>query len=844
MVVDGSPIGGSWLRAVGLASLSFACGAPSTDATTNAVRMDTQPLEWSSQQVLDAPGETSVVFGVSVAIAGDLAAVGAPGDGTDDEPSLSNSGSAHVYARAAGHWTDLRRLRPAEPQQDAQFGYAVAATEGIVAVSAPFASSSGVPGHADTVQSGQVHLFRANGADWSAPGFVLTEPLPGDYRNFGSTVALDGTTLLVGAKNAGSGPGSAYVFVWNDTAWELEQELVPMEAESRDGDAFGSALALDGDTALVAAAGIELGKGVVYVFTRENGIWTQEARLIADDGVAADYFGSGVALSGDLAAVASPFTEAGEGGIYPFRRSSGTWTPDLKLVSPEPSTEGSFGNYVAAAGNIILASAPYLDSGVVFPFVNDGSAWSPAASESPSEPEASAFGVSLALSGATGIVGAPYGVRDLAFVYATNQGAPCTSDSDCTSGYCVEGVCCNTACDDLCSSCRGARKDKGSDGTCGPVAEGKNPRKAPCTRQSAATCGNTGVCDGQGACALYPSGTECTPARCVDDTTEASAEYCDGNGTCVPSETTACRGYECRDGACQQSCAAEADCVGDRFCNDSQRCSSKRGLGTECGADRECNSGHCTDGVCCAKACDGQCEACNEADSPGSCVAVMGKPRGVRDACPQAPADEPCAKVECDGQTRASCEAYAGADVVCQAASCKDGFAHAEQRCDGSGACTATRARACDEYACDQTDCFARCETEAQCVAGYYCEGGKCKTGSRCSSDEATEIHSDGTTRECSPFKCRDGACLEACTGSYDCTDPAVAPCIESTHECAPVEERMVTSSGCGCRLPVTPRAPSSELLALVSLALIFRRRARCAQRSSPDRFASVRPGE
>src|SRR6185369_530740 len=114
-------------------------------------------------------------------------------------------------------------------------------------------------------------------------------------------------------------------------------------------------------------------------------------------------------------------------------------------------------------------------------------------------------------------------------------------------------------------------------------------------------------------------------------------------------------------------------------------CKARADLGRACAADRDCDSGHCADGVCCAKACAGQCEACNEAGSVGTCVAVGGAPRGTRDACPSAPADQPCEAVACDGQSRTSCEQYAGSDVVCRKASCSEGVPLSEGRCDGSG---------------------------------------------------------------------------------------------------------------------------------------------------------------
>ncbi len=103
-------------------------------------------------------------------------------------------------------------------------------------------------------------------------------------------------------------------------------------------------------------------------------------------------------------------------------------------------------------------------------------------------------------------------------------GQSCTADFQCTSTHCVDGVCCDMACDGTCEACS-AVKTGGTDGTCAPIPEGMDP-DGECPDQG--PCGLDGSCDGSGACQFYPSGTSC------DDGLFCTAtDTCDGAGDCV-----------------------------------------------------------------------------------------------------------------------------------------------------------------------------------------------------------------------------------------------------------------------------------------------------------------------
>jgi hypothetical protein len=127
------------------------------------------------------------------------------------------------------------------------------------------------------------------------------------------------------------------------------------------------------------------------------------------------------------------------------------------------------------------------------------------------------------------------------------NGTPCQSGSDCGSGFCADGVCCNIACTGRCVTCA----MPGAVGTCYPVDNGAVAHPGDCPAANPATCGMTGMCDGVGGCQLYPPGTFCARSTCVDGATLRGASTCDGLGTCTPGPAQSCAPYTCANGACQ-----------------------------------------------------------------------------------------------------------------------------------------------------------------------------------------------------------------------------------------------------------------------------------------------------
>lgn len=198
----------------------------------------------------------------------------------------------------------------------------------------------------------------------------------------------------------------------------------------------------------------------------------------------------------------------------------------------------------------------------------------------------------------------------------TDRGSECGADSDCKSGHCSRGTCCETECAGLCESCD-ARLTGVSNGLCLPTIFG---------RERADECFGPATCDGSKACLAVSLGgactakTECVSLNCVDGV--CCAEACD----------SACA--ECgSDGVCAVvagkndtgTCDAFSGCPSPP-CTCDQLGVCKGALGAACGTDADCAGGLCVDGVCCDARCDGRCMSCSSretGDVSGACRSVV-----------------------------------------------------------------------------------------------------------------------------------------------------------------------------------------------------------------------------
>lgn len=246
----------------------------------------------------------------------------------------------------------------------------------------------------DLTDSGGVYVFVRRDSLWTEQAFLkASNASAGDL--FGTSLALDGDTLVVGApledasgadsgNDSASNAGAVYVFERSGVAWTERAYLKASNAGA--GDLFGSSVALSGDTLAVAAVGegsrAENGiadpaddslpyAGAVYIFARRGSTWTEQAYLKAPYNQEASEFGRSVALSGDTLAVGAPRDDGlglGEttgvytGAVHVFRQSGTTWSQEAYFRASNTEAGDILGRAVALDGDTLVASARGEDS--------------------------------------------------------------------------------------------------------------------------------------------------------------------------------------------------------------------------------------------------------------------------------------------------------------------------------------------------------------------------------------------------------------------------------------------------------------------------------------------------
>ncbi len=378
------------------------------------------------------------------------------------------------------------------------------------------------------------------------------------------------------------------------------------------------------------------------------------------------------------------------------------------------------------------------------------------------------------------------------FCAKKDPGTPCSAAGECSSNNCVDGVCCNTACSGLCLACTNALKGSGADGTCGPIGAGADPANE-CAQDTLSSCGQTGSCNGAGACALFPFGTVCEPPSCgADGVTLTVAKTCNGSGTCVTPmpATNNCTPGICENNACKTTCP-NGQCSPNAYCNNGV-CLAKKPDGDPCDPAKlgqDCLNNSCMDGVCCNVPCGNPCEACTANKTGGTTGICANIPSG------QDPDNECVFQPQANCGTTGSCSGFAScqlypANAECQAATCAaDGTSVINQDvCDGSGSCIDKGMTLCGGFACSAGACTnlkvigSSCLNNAECGSGF-CADGKCcnsacvgpcdvcAAGLGASADGMCTNTTGAGSPSCAPYVCKglSAACPGVCATDTDC---------------------------------------------------------------------------
>ncbi len=353
-------------------------------------------------------------FGTSVAVSGDTAVVGAPFEDSsatdvdgEDNDFATDAGAAYVFVRNGTTWVQQAYLKADNTGAGDQFGTSVAISDDTVVVGAPQEDSNamGVDGDGSNNSasaSGAAYVFVRDGTEWSQQAYLKASNT-GTSHQFGFSVAVSDDTVVAGAygesssttgvdsvpDNLAGNAGAAYVFVRDEAEWSQQAYLKAHNTGAV--DLFGRSVGVSGDTVVVGApqeAGSATGvdgednddaplAGAAYVFVRSGAEWSQQAYLKAHNTGANDRFGYSVAVSDGTAVVGAPVESSsatgvdsadnndasGSGAAYVFVHDGTEWSQQAYLKASNTGASDEFGSSVAVSGGTAVVGAPYEDSG-------------------------------------------------------------------------------------------------------------------------------------------------------------------------------------------------------------------------------------------------------------------------------------------------------------------------------------------------------------------------------------------------------------------------------------------------------------------------------------------------
>lgn len=774
LLLPSNPVGlDDFGRSVAITGLYAAVGMPKADIGPNADIGLVQVYRWSGTNWIlegfdNQPGvAASSEFGTSVSLFGDALLAGASNSDGVNTTGQGNSGSAYVYRRNASfnRWDLETTFTASDAAELDTFGAAVKLHGNWAFVGAPADKDPNISA-SNTV--GAVYVFLKQGANWLQVQKLTASDAAAQTSNrlFGRALDCDGNVLIVGERQG----QSAYVFRRVGNTWAEEAILKKPAVHGSGIDQFATAVAIEGDLALVGAPldddnGLS-NSGTVFAYRRIGGAWTAQPLIHATDAAANKRMGVAVAIEGTEAAAGALQPIAGPGAVYALSSAvitdcNGNGADDACEVSQNPGLDGNGDGIpdecvcttngecndnndctvdtcdlnnskcvLAPTPGVCVIGGQCYEAGTVNP-MNLCQVCNPAITNG-------------SWAGAANGVACEF------------PGNPCISTATCQGGFCVPTY-----------------------APAGTICGGQPP--FPCYLPN--------VCDSFGTCVLKfaPAGTVCGGPSGIDC---QLADSCNGHGTCGPTYAPA--GAPCGDPATTE-CTLPDTCNAAHVCQPNHRAENLicSGNGIYCDGVQRCASGICAGPV--ENPCPGPAQPyCLEATrSCGNCLT-----------------DEECDdQNECtaDGCSNGNCthpwnangtlcgDAYS--DTCNQADSCLNGSCRTNlapngticsdvgEYCTGErtclnglcgqapyNPCTTAAAPICDE----ENDRCVQCLDDTACTNPTFpfCDltSGTCK---RCVTDLHCASTNPCVTRSCINFQCFSSAL----PNGTSCGDPSSTDC-------------------------------------------------------------------
>lgn len=365
------------------------------------------PTSQTAKLVGNSGINSSDQFGYSIAISGDglYIAIGA----YTDDTSSANAGAVYIFSKSGGSWVQQAKFYGNAAFSNSYFSaYGISLTQDGSRLVASQQNGSFGTG------SGKTYVFVRTGSSWTQEA-VLERPsgAGGDY-GVACAISGDGLTVAIGARGWNSYTGLFSIFTRSGAAWSYRNSFLASDASS--GSMFGYSISLNynGMYVVVGAHGALTNTGAAYIFYGNFNVYTQQAKLVASDGITNDYFGYSVAIDYNANRViigsytADPAGISDAGKAYIFSRSGATWTQEAILSASNKTTNSMFGCSVDISddGDVVVVGAfaadpgGITDAGSAYVFSRIGTTWSEQTILSASDKATNdTFGRSVGISG-------------------------------------------------------------------------------------------------------------------------------------------------------------------------------------------------------------------------------------------------------------------------------------------------------------------------------------------------------------------------------------------------------------------------------------------------------------
>lgn len=301
-------------------------------------------------KVVSEDREGRAEYGTSVAINEDFAIVGASREN-------GASGAAYMYAKDnEGEWSFMQKLAATDSNNGAEYGGGSAFVDDYVVVAAGRADVEGV------IRAGALYVYEQNNNVWELNSKLIASDYSSDAK-MGmnpTSLATENNTIVAGAPGENAWTGSVYIFTEEEGIWTETQKIMAPNPQSP--EAFGIGVAISGDQLAVGSDKVNDFKGAVFMYTKNNeGIWEYDQTVAASDGESEDYFGNSISILDDQMVIGAYGVGDELGKAYIFEKNSeGIWE-EVQIVMSDPTSDRTqFGWSTDIQEDMIMVSAPHI----------------------------------------------------------------------------------------------------------------------------------------------------------------------------------------------------------------------------------------------------------------------------------------------------------------------------------------------------------------------------------------------------------------------------------------------------------------------------------------------------